>query len=1274
MNNTDLLIFDQTGNLMNYLSDGNKDTYRKIIEPSELGTYNSTSLHIFEKIEPAVFDFAAKTDVIQYINDNNIIFNEGNTTCIVNSIETTNTSSLFKTKWLYGYNIDKIAPIGSNIVFEGFPSPFTETSGGKTNYYVVLKTKTNAILIEGGNTNDVALPSITFNNTTYIRTLSCVKINTVSSYSILPSSNEYLNRTFNIINTKNNDGEYNITELVNNKTIKRSMIDLTSSFNTLKINFTYLTNRILLYDGILTINTNRSIVFQDSMPGNIKIGDEFYLEGTSLNVTNQQFMVVTSIDTLNKTVFFSSTSTPVSQTLSLSLGLTKNTISYTFAPKKDFTNTSYSSSVTAAFIATKLSNLLDKTINCYASGNYIVFETKYEGSYFTVEGIKDGISSVTVTSTNPTIYLYCFDNIKKEETNKLIIKPSESIMLTKPDQLILEINGFRFIGADDTTADNVALNFYNTNASVLLNRYNITLVRSNNILTFNINDMIPNEAPNIKIISSGCTYFRTAITVNEINTNLNIIINGNSYNVLFDTDVDTTISNWYNIFKNTLEQNDIFIKISSNVLYFYTISRFGNFTTSVNIGSTQRIGENLYSIVNIDNYTEPVLLISYNLLSNNINPLLKNICVGQTISLSGINNIYNKKYVINNITSTRIGLSYQGSYAQLGSFTDLTIATDMHLRYPLTDDPNENLIITIDNGFFIDTIGEQAIKQQSIPYTGPTPISDYVDKFILIPENNTSIIDANNPSKQRNVYDKLLLTLPTILNDITTPSSPINLHIGILPETEEYINTEINIYKNRNIELTISTALNNDNLVLFQNNIITIANSGIDLSDLKIGDTYIISYKNLTGLNNIILDNNNTVFKITGINGYTITTDVTFITESSLKIIPKTSYPYVDSSNNQLYENKALQIIFTYVPQVIKKINLLSEVNFEDDRFKVRLKNIGRNVEIKDLSILKNYNNDEYNIKWSVLNQKRKEMIEVHPDIFDRTSTYFAMETALQFWGYRDLKLFEYFINNNIDSPNFGSLKAVEKNGFSSEYVWPNDGNLTNYIKTNKISLGYRITDLDGNYIESVNLRTLQSKLFKLKHWLSDNVLSTADLTDISGLSSGISKLYLAKQSGISTGLTSNVSSAVLEYKVTGFNNGILSMPTAYNIIVKPIYNPKIKEYTITYNTFKVDTWDINLIYLQDKIVKYNNKFWKCNYNTKGETPQDNSSAWSTIKIPSFDYVTTKTIIANNFDDIIFEMDSTIENMVMIKSTAFIDGKISIMSKIIELGSGIWLI
>jgi len=1282
MKNTDLLIFDQNGYLLNNLTDGNTDTYRKIINTSELGTYNSTSLHIFQKVDPLTINLNATTDVIQYVNDNNIEFNSGNNICNITNIVKTNSNSSFNTKWIYGLNIDKIAPRGTSIAIVGLnDTNYNETTTGKTNYTVVLKTKANAILVQLGLSNNNNIPNFTFNNTTYIRTISCVKLIPTSTYNIF-NNNNYLNRKFNILNTKLNNGNFNITEFVNNKTIKRTIINLSTAFTDLKINITYLTDRVNIYNGVININhtsnvNNKTIIFQDGVPGYLKVGDKIYLSNTNLTSLNLNEITITYINSVKKLVYFTITdlttpSTNDNQILECDIYLNTNTMYLNYSSYNNNENV-YSGSITAALITEQLNNIIDTNIvKCYNDGNNIIIETKYEGNYLNIISYLDNnLMSNSVTNINNTVL--CFDNLVNETTNKLINKLPEKILLNTSQQLIIEINGTKFIGTDDVSTNDIITNFYNTNSTTLLNNYNITTVKNGNTLSFDIIDKTPNDVPAIKILSNNASYFRNKLTINNIKNMLSININNIVYDVNYtNNSILDTVTLWFNTFKTKLELLNITVIQNSNILEFFTKNRYSIFELNVNISDSNIIHNYYYLNESIDNYNTPIIINSYDLIVDK-NPLLENICIGQTVSISGINNIYNKKYIISNLKNNAISLSYQGNFPILVN-ANITISTDTHLRYPYTIDEDEYLKATITNGFFVDLDGNQAVLQQTIPYTGSLPISSYIDKFILVTEENKNISDSNNPIKQKNVYDNLILEIPTVINDNNTPSNPINLHIGILPETEEYINTEINIYSAKNNIITINTDVYNNNLVTFKDNKILISNIfNLDLSKLKIGDTYKISFTENDN-NNCILHNNNTVFTILSISGGSIITDTNFIDEYSLKTINKTTFPYIDDDGNTLTENKALNIIFTYQNKLIKKINLLSEVNIEDNRFNIKLKNIGRNISAQDLNILKNYNNDEYNIKWSVLNNKRKELIEIHPDIFDITSTYKALQTSLNFWGYRDLKLFEYFINNNINSYTFGNLKPVEKNGFTSEYIWPNDNKTNNLVKTNKISLGYRITDLDGNYLESIDLATLQSKLFKLKQWLTDNVIATANLTDISGMSSGKSKLYLSKQSSISTGLISNIKSSILEFNVAAYNNGILSMPNAYNLIITIKPNNLIKEYDIMYSTFNVNTWNSTDLYYQDDIVKYNNIFWAANYNNKNAIPNNNKSEWRIIKKPYFNFKQQNTITANNFNDINIQVNTDLENMIIITSRAFVDGKTSINYKMFDITSNSWII
>jgi hypothetical protein len=91
--------------------------------------------------------------------------------------------------------------------------------------------------------------------------------------------------------------------------------------------------------------------------------------------------------------------------------------------------------------------------------------------------------------------------------------------------------------------------------------------------------------------------------------------------------------------------------------------------------------------------------------------------------------------------------------------------------------------------------------------------------------------------------------------------------------------------------------------------------------------------------------------------------------------------------------------------------------------------------------------------------------------LYPYIGSYKSIINAINFFGYNDLQLNEYYKDVNINSVNFSKLFKVEipdifdntvegwtENDFI-KHTFPND----NYEETNLLNLTYFITDKDGN-------------------------------------------------------------------------------------------------------------------------------------------------------------------------------------------------------------------
>ena len=151
----------------------------------------------------------------------------------------------------------------------------------------------------------------------------------------------------------------------------------------------------------------------------------------------------------------------------------------------------------------------------------------------------------------------------------------------------------------------------------------------------------------------------------------------------------------------------------------------------------------------------------------------------------------------------------------------------------------------------------------------------------------------------------------------------------------------------------------------------------------------------------------------------------------------------------------------------IAQIKVYGEVEGEDERLKVLLSNIGMNLDDLDYFIFKDSNIREQSPDFTILNQKRKELLLQASQIKPFIGTYKALLSAIDFFGYDKITLKEYWLNINEQSENFGKLKAVavpnqDAVGFLADKNKGGELPSSNQKKTSRFSLVYRLNTPTG--------------------------------------------------------------------------------------------------------------------------------------------------------------------------------------------------------------------
>jgi len=128
--------------------------------------------------------------------------------------------------------------------------------------------------------------------------------------------------------------------------------------------------------------------------------------------------------------------------------------------------------------------------------------------------------------------------------------------------------------------------------------------------------------------------------------------------------------------------------------------------------------------------------------------------------------------------------------------------------------------------------------------------------------------------------------------------------------------------------------------------------------------------------------------------------------------------------------------------------------------------------------------------------------------IYPYIGAYKSIINAINYFGYNDLELYEYYRNIDDESENFGKLFKVEipdifdntvegwKDNDFIKHTFPNP----KFEDTNLFNLTFRITDKEGNNVLYYTLEEVQKKLQGLKYWLQKNIIPiTHKILDITG-------------------------------------------------------------------------------------------------------------------------------------------------------------------------------
>jgi photosystem II stability/assembly factor-like uncharacterized protein len=456
---------------------------------------------------------------------------------------------------------------------------------------------------------------------------------------------------------------------------------------------------------------------------------------------------------------------------------------------------------------------------------------------------------------------------------------------------------------------------------------------------------------------------------------------------------------------------------------------------------------------------------------------------------------------------------------------DIWLKTREYIRRPrenYNDEPFADLIFKWEDDqipeiFLYDFSGEQLPVGGIYDYTGERPLPI----VSLNRKPNTKLTRVALPEFQQTIFDELTYTLDHVdsVVDFTNKPTPIEVFIGMNGTNEGVLSSRLNLYKRESIKFTVyANATNSDvlsfsmgvndedglyGMIAFDLNSKTNFRQDDDgvTRGLKPGQLLKITIKDDSNQKNkyISLNSGITVKILKVFTKYLV---VTFIDRYFTNEFTQVDdYP---TNGSTTY----LTVSFEVVDKLIGTFEIKSQTEIEDVRFKIELANSGHLVDPYDTFIFKTYDINEQGIDWNFLNKKRKEMLLVRDQIFPYIGSYKAIINSINFFGYNDLELYEYYRNINISSPDFYKLFKVEipdifdnsvegwKENDFIKHTLPNP----NFEETNLFNLTYRITDKEGTNVLLYSLAEVIMKLQGLKMWLERKVIPiTHRILDITG-------------------------------------------------------------------------------------------------------------------------------------------------------------------------------
>jgi hypothetical protein len=481
--------------------------------------------------------------------------------------------------------------------------------------------------------------------------------------------------------------------------------------------------------------------------------------------------------------------------------------------------------------------------------------------------------------------------------------------------------------------------------------------------------------------------------------------------------------------------------------------------------------------------------------------------------------VLNSTITVNNPTySTGLDNSYGTLHPDYVPHDDLWLTTREYLRRPrenYNDDPSVQYVWKWETDqypqmFLYDFSGSQLPISGSYAYTGPKPLP----QGVLNKKANTNLDLVSDPAHQQTIFSKVTKTLSYIddSDDISTEPTPLELFIGFKAEEEGPVGSILQLVKKEAITTVIdsdsNTTIYMDTVIIdgVRRGILSIDNASSEFftgRGLKPQQIIEINLYDLTNSENqYVSENHNSIFIIKDVYSKSLVLD--FVLATDTLFTDQTAISNYPSTGLTTYLRMQIKV----KDREIARLIAYGQTEEEDERFKIELGNVGKLINPDEVFIFKEYDILEGGIDWTVLNRKRKEMLMMKHLIYPYIGAYKSIINAINYFGYNDLQLNEYYRNINQTSPEFLKLFKVEipdifdntvEGWTENDYIkntYPNE----NYEETNLFNLTYFITDKEGNITLNYTIDEVIIKLQGLKYWLKKNIIPlTHNILDITG-------------------------------------------------------------------------------------------------------------------------------------------------------------------------------